>query len=70
MRMSFEKEKKPTLQEACDEMSGRIYRAATLFERWEHMGLVGGNGHHAAQKLAQYAVDDLKAWWIGETATE
>ena len=53
-----------SLEEASAELSRRVYEAAILFERLEGAGKVFGNGHHAAQKLAAFAVDDLKARWL------
>lgn len=42
------------------ELSNDVYRAALWFERAEGAGLIHGNGHHAAQEIAAYAVKRLK----------
>jgi phosphotransacetylase len=52
-----------TLEEASAEVSKAVYAATAAFERLEGDGLIMGNGHHARQKLAQAAVEDLKARW-------
>lgn len=43
-----------------------IYDAGLVFERLEGKGLVIGNGHHAAQDLAQSAIEMLEERWRGE----
>jgi hypothetical protein len=45
-------------------MSNRVYEACILFETLENRGLISGNGHHLAQKMAQEAVDLLKSRWV------
>jgi phosphotransacetylase len=55
--------KRMTLAEAQAEISCTVYAATALLERLETEGLILGNGHHARQKLAQMAADDLKARW-------
>lgn len=59
-----ERYKNMTLEEACAELSSRVYAAAILFERLEGAGKIIGNGHHAAQKIAALAVEDLKSRWV------
>ena len=44
-------------------LENRVYEAACFIERLEDAGLVLGNGHHAAQKIAAFAVADLKSRW-------
>ena len=46
------------------ELSNRVYAASLLIERLENAGMVYGNGHHAAQAVAKFAVDDLRKRWI------
>ena len=46
------------------ELSNRVYAAACYLEELEHLGLVYGNGHHAAQMLARMAQNELAARWI------
>lgn len=38
------------------EIGNCVYQAGCIIETLEHMGLYQGNGHHAAQKIAQYAI--------------
>jgi hypothetical protein len=45
------------------ELSNRVYEASLLIERLENAGRVFGNGHHAAQKIAEFASNDLKSRW-------
>ena len=52
-----------TFDEARIELSNAVYKAALCIERFECEGLVFGNGHHAAQKIAAYAVGDLARRW-------
>lgn len=37
------------------EVSDRVYAAALVFETLESLGKVHGNGHHMAQKVADFA---------------
>lgn len=53
-----------TLEEASAELSAAVYQAAQLVEQLEGAGKVIGNGHHARQKIASLAVEDLKARWV------
>lgn len=55
----------PDLPEAERQLRNAIYEASRIFETLERAGLIKGNGHHARQKLAQKAVDDLRERWIG-----
>ncbi len=49
---------------AAAEMSNLVYAAAVkLFEGLEHAGLINGNGHHAAQKLATLAAREVVERW-------
>lgn len=54
-----------TLKEAKTKIANDVYKAALLIEELEHKGLVSGNGHHAAQKIAAFAEADLDKRWIG-----
>lgn len=49
------------------ELSNTVYHASCIIEQLENMGLVYGNGHHAAQGIAEFAVKDLKSRWIQKT---
>ena len=50
--------------EVCEAaLSNAVYQSAILLERYEDAGLVNGNGHHAAQKLAAVAVRELRDRW-------
>jgi hypothetical protein len=53
-----------TLEEASAELSAAVYQAAMFFEQLEGARKIIGNGHHAAQKIASLAVEDLKARWV------
>jgi predicted ATPase len=48
------------------ELVNAVYKAALLFEALEHKGLIVGNGHHAAQKIATEASNELRARWKWE----
>jgi len=58
-----------TLKEAEAEVSKAVYEATAIFEHLEGQGLLVGNGHHARQKLAQIAVEDLRSRWKGSSDT-
>ena len=47
-------------------MRNRIYETSLLFERLEGLKLIHGNGHHLAQKVAEFAVKLLREQWTGE----
>lgn len=51
------------LEDATSELSNRVYEAALIIERLEGRGLYLGNGHHAAQEIARYAVEVLRKGW-------
>ena len=53
-----------TKEQALAEVGNAIYRAALIFEKLEHDGLIVGNGHHAAQNLADQARCMLEQRWI------
>lgn len=58
------KEPNASLQDACSKISRDTYRAVSKhLESLELKGLIAGNGHHAAQKIAEIAVEELKARW-------
>ena len=40
-----------------------VYNAALILEKAEHAGLMWGNGHHAAQEVAEVAVKRLRKDW-------
>lgn len=44
-------------------LSQRVYEAALFIEQLEDAGKVYGNGHHAAQQIAEEAVNNLKSRW-------
>jgi hypothetical protein len=52
-----------TLEQAEAELSNRVYAAALFIEELEGAGKVFGNGHHAAQQVAQAAVNNLRHRW-------
>jgi hypothetical protein len=49
-----------SIEEACASLSSDVYRATELFEQLESAQLVGGNGHHARQRVASRAVEMLR----------
>lgn len=57
--------KNMTLEDACVEISNAVYESTAILERLEGQGHLLGNGHHARQKLAAAAVEDLKSRWKG-----
>jgi hypothetical protein len=46
------------------ELTNRVYDAAIFLEQLEVAGLISGNGHHKAQRIAQTAVDEMNKAWI------
>ena len=52
--------KEMTQEDFETELSNEVYKAGLWFERAEGVGLIYGNGHHMAQKLACYAVQMLQ----------
>lgn len=63
--------KKVSMEKAEADVLNAAYAAVTgLFEGLEHAGRVHGNGHHMAQKVAQFAADLLKERWIAEKPAE
>ena len=38
------------------EITKTVYRAGCIIEALEGLGFYNGNGHHAAQKIAEYAI--------------
>lgn len=54
---------KTDLASAEAELSNRVYEASCFIEQLEHAGHAVGNGHHAAQACAGYAVRELRARW-------
>lgn len=57
--------KEMSLEEAQRQLGNQIYAAAALIEKLEQAGKVSGNGHHARQKIAQFAGEDLAKRWKG-----
>ena len=52
-----------SLEDAQHRLGNLVYEAASLVEKLEQAGRVLGNGHHARQKIAQFAKDDLARRW-------
>ena len=42
------------------ELESSVYAACKILEELEHKGLLRGNGHHARQAIANFAVQELK----------
>jgi len=55
-----------TLEEAMAFISNRVYEATAIIEQLEGAGLISGNGHHARQKLAGLAAEEIKKRWLGQ----
>lgn len=55
------------LKDAETELSASVYAATKLLEDLEAAGLIDGNGHHARQRIAEMAVDELRSRWRGGT---
>lgn len=64
--MTFDEIKAMDLATAKARLATAVYDAAMLIERLEHAGKYHGNGHHAAQKVAAFAVERLEAGWRRE----
>jgi hypothetical protein len=52
-----------TLEGAKSYVTHEVYRTALIFERLEDEGLIKGNGHHLAQRLAAEAERLLEESW-------
>lgn len=53
-----------TLEDALIEIERAVYLASVdIYENLEHQKLIVGNGHHAAQKIALLAKEDLHQRW-------
>jgi acetoin utilization deacetylase AcuC-like enzyme len=52
-----------TVEQASAEISKAVYAATAIMEKLEAAGHLKGNGHHARQKLATAAAEDLKSRW-------
>ena len=52
-----------TLKDAQTEISNKVYEVCLLYEAFEHLGKVRGNGHHMAQYVATYASDLMEKQW-------
>ena len=44
-------------------VNAMVYRACQVFEVLEGSGRISGNGHHARQAVATYAVEELRKRW-------
>lgn len=53
-----------TEDQAAAEVERRVYDALGIFEELEIAGRIIGNGHHARQKLASAAAQDLRSRWF------
>jgi L-fucose isomerase-like protein len=64
---------KPLTREEINELSqeeverrlyNQVYEACKIIETLERLQKVFGNGHHARQKIADFAIQDLRDRWI------
>ena len=60
---TLEEAKNMTLEEAQLAINRAVYEASKLVETLEHAGKCVGNGHHARQKLAGIAAEEVAARW-------
>jgi hypothetical protein len=51
------------LDTARTHLENAVYEAAALIEKLEYAGKVDGNGHHARQKIAALAGEELASRW-------
>ena len=63
MKLTQEEIKELDVKRARQLIEDRVYEACQLIERLEGVGKISGNGHHARQKLAAIAGDDLERRW-------
>lgn len=61
--LTIEEIKQMDKESLAAELSNRVYDAALLLEQMEGAGLIGGNGHHKAQRVAAYAVQQMNEAW-------
>ncbi len=52
-----------TLDDAVAEIRNAVYAATDLFEKLEWAEKAYGNGHHARQKVSEFAADELRRRW-------
>lgn len=67
--VTVEQAKTMTLEEAKSSISLAVYEASRLLETLENAGLCHGNGHHARQKLAAAAAEQVELRWKKDTST-
>ncbi len=58
-----------SLEEAEGQLSTAVYMATAIFERLEGH-TISGNGHHARQAVAAFAVKELRERWIKREETK
>ena len=44
-------------------LGNKVYEACAIIEKLEGLGMIIGNGHHARQEIADYAIKILKLRW-------
>ena len=59
--------KSMSLERAQTLLSNAVYDAAALIEKLEQAGKARGNGHHARQRIAKLACEDLASRWVEDT---
>lgn len=60
-----EEAKAMTLEDAEAAITIAVYEASQLIETLATCGRCEGNGHHARQKLAELAKQELTSRWVG-----
>lgn len=61
--MTTESAKDMDFETAQAQIENAVYEATRFLEELEHAGKIQGNGHHARQKVAEFAAEELKSRW-------
>jgi len=65
-QLTIKEVKDMDLATASAKLSNRVYEAALLLETLEYARRIDGNGHHLAQRVAEFAETLLKEHWNEE----
>jgi len=58
------------LAKAETDLTNNVYEAVKLLEQLQFENKLDGNGHHARQAIAQFAVAELRARWHNRQEAE
>ena len=61
---TLEEAKTLSREDAETAIATAVYEATKLIETLEGCGRISGNGHHARQKLAELARQELESRWV------